>query len=101
MLISRSGAGTINDVIYTQIPAIFVPLPSSMNNHQFQNANYLKNNNAAYLIDQKDLNSNKSLSVIIDLITNLETQNKLIKKLQEMKNFDTNTLMFKYINEKK
>ena len=34
-LITRAGAGTINDVMLTKIPTIFVPLPSSSNNHQF------------------------------------------------------------------
>ena len=43
ILIARAGAGTINDVIITQIPTIFVPLPNSSNNHQYQNAQYLQN----------------------------------------------------------
>ena len=41
ILISRSGSGTINDVILTQTPTIFVPLPSSANQHQTNNANFL------------------------------------------------------------
>ena len=74
-------------------------MPSSSNNHQFNNANYLKQRNAALLIEQKDLNSKKSLSNIIALISNVDQQINLIKNLQEIKSFDTNQLIFKHLNE--
>ena len=100
VLISRAGAGTINDVIFSQTPTIFVPFPSSTNNHQFYNANRLIKERAALLIEQKDLKSNKSLSTIIELISNFDQQIRLIKKLQEIEIFDTNELIFKHLNEK-
>jgi len=100
VLIARAGAGTVNDVIFTQTPTIFVPLPSSANNHQFYNANYLKQKEAALLIKQEDLNSKQSLSTVIKLINNFNQQINLIKKLQEIKNFDTNKLIFKHLNDK-
>ena len=97
ILIARAGAGTINGVILTQIPTIFVPLPSSSNNHQFNNANYLKQKKAALLIEQKDLNSAQSLLDILALISNIDQQINLINNLQKMKNFDTNKLIFQHI----
>ena len=99
ILIGRAGAGTINGIILTQIPAILVPLPSSSDNHQYNNANYLKQRNATLLIEQKDLNSEKSLFSIISLINNLDQQNHLIKNLQKIKSFNTNQLIFKHLNE--
>ena len=101
VLITRAGAGTVNDVILTKIPAIFVPLPSSANDHQFYNANFLKQKKAALLIEQKYLNSQESLSKVIELISNITKQNDLIKNLQKIKNFDSNQLIFQYLNEKK
>ena len=100
VLITRAGAGTINDVILTQIPAIFVPLPSSADDHQFHNANYLKQKKAALLIKQKDLDSKQSLLTIIGLISNFKQQINLIKNLQEIKSFDTNQLIFNHLNDK-
>ena len=100
ILIARAGAGTVNNVIFSQTPTIFVPLPSSTNNHQYFNANYLKQINAALLIEQKELKSDKSLSILIELINNLGQQNSLIKHLQKIKSFDTNRLIFKYLNDK-
>jgi len=100
ILIARAGAGTVNDVIYTQTPTIFVPLPSSANNHQFYNANYLREKNAALLIEQKDLKSEKSLLTLIELINNFEQRINLIKNLQEIKIFNTNQLILKHLNDK-
>lgn len=100
VLISRSGAGTVNDVILTQTPTIFVPLSSSANNHQFYNANYLKQKDAALLIEQKYLKSEQSLATVIELISNFGQQINLIKNLQEIKSFDTNQLIFKHLNDK-
>ena len=35
IVISRAGAGTINDIIKFQVPSILIPLPHSIYNHQF------------------------------------------------------------------
>ena len=99
VLITRSGAGSVNDVILTKIPTIFVPFPSSTNNHQYYNAYYLNKKNAALLIEQKDLNSEKSIFTVINLIINSNQQINLIKKLQEIKIIDTNQLMFTHLND--
>ena len=53
----RSGAGTINDIIQSQIPSILVPLPHSIYNHQYINAKYLIDRHAAQLVEEKDLGS--------------------------------------------
>ncbi len=99
VLIGRAGAGTINGIILTQIPSILVPLPSSSNNHQYNNADYLKQRKAALLIEQKDLKSKQSLFSIISLIDNIEQQINLIKNLQQIKSFDTNQLILNHLNE--
>ena len=49
----RSGAGTINDLINYKIPAIILPLPSSKNNHQFENAKILSEIGCAILVDKE------------------------------------------------
>ena len=42
LVVCRSGAGTIAELIYCQKPAILVPLPSAAGNHQFYNAKVLQ-----------------------------------------------------------
>ena len=68
-----------------------------LGNIQIRYESLMKENNL--LIEQKDLNSERSLSTIIELINNFNQQINLIKNLQEIKSFDTNQLIFKHINE--
>ena len=42
LVVCRSGAGTLAELIYCQKPAILVPLPSAAANHQFYNAKVLQ-----------------------------------------------------------
>ncbi|ABM71435.1 Undecaprenyl-PP-MurNAc-pentapeptide-UDPGlcNAc GlcNAc transferase [Prochlorococcus marinus str. MIT 9515] len=52
LVISRSGAGTINELIQTKKPSILVPYPNSKNNHQEKNAIILSSIGGAILINQ-------------------------------------------------
>ncbi len=52
LVISRSGAGTINELIQTKKPSILIPYPNSKNNHQEKNAMILSSVGGAILINQ-------------------------------------------------
>ena len=60
----------------------------------------MREKNAALLIEQKDLKSEKSLLTLIELINNFEQRINLIKNLQEIKSFNTNQLILKHLNDK-
>ncbi len=55
LVISRSGAGTINELIKTGKPSILIPYPNSKNNHQEKNAMILTSIGGAILIHQNKL----------------------------------------------
>ncbi len=57
MIICRSGAMTVSEVAAAGMPAIFVPLPHAIDNHQVANANYLVDENAAVLLPQSEFNA--------------------------------------------
>jgi len=59
VIICRAGALTVAEVAAVGLPAIFVPLPHAVDDHQTKNAKSLVNAKAAMLIAQKDLNTNK------------------------------------------
>ena len=99
ILISRAGAGTVNDVIISQTPTIFVPLPSSANKHQDYNANYLVEKKAALSIEEQHLNQKESLSTLIKLIENTNIRNNIVKNLQKIKRFDSNQLIYENISD--
>ena len=52
LVIARSGAMTINELIQTQKPSILVPYPNSKNNHQEQNAMLLASIGGSIIINQ-------------------------------------------------
>ena len=56
LVITRSGASVLGELINLKIPFISVPLPSSADNHQFKNAFYYQKNGFGFLIEEKDLN---------------------------------------------
>lgn len=57
ILICRAGAMTVSEVAAIGIPAIFVPLPNAIDDHQTANAKYLTDANAGILLMQKNLNA--------------------------------------------
>jgi len=85
LVISRSGAGAINELIYTQKPSILIPFPNSKNNHQEKNALILCSLGGAILINQK-LNSNiylkESLERIFKKAGGKKSKFKILKIMQ-------------------
>jgi UDP-N-acetylglucosamine--N-acetylmuramyl-(pentapeptide) pyrophosphoryl-undecaprenol N-acetylglucosamine transferase len=55
LVISRSGAGTINELIETEKPSILIPYPYSKNNHQEKNAMILAESGGSLLINQNKI----------------------------------------------
>ena len=104
LVISRSGSGTINELIETEKPSILIPYPFSKDNHQEKNAMILAENGGSILINQnkitKDvfeetlerifkikLKNGKNQYVILDLMkNNMENINKIKSKI-EIKKF--------------
>ena len=52
LCISRAGASTLAELSILNIPFIAVPLPTSKDNHQFENANFYKKNGCCWLLEQ-------------------------------------------------
>ena len=56
LVITRSGASVLGELINVKIPFISIPLPTSADNHQLKNAIYYEKKGFGYLIDEKDIN---------------------------------------------
>lgn len=59
VVICRAGALTVAEIAVVGLPAIFIPLPHAVDDHQTKNAQQLVNQKGAVLIPQKQLNSKK------------------------------------------
>ena len=53
LCLTRAGASTLAELSVLNIPFIAVPLPTSKDNHQFENANFYKNYDCCWIIEQK------------------------------------------------
>lgn len=55
LVICRAGALTVSEVAAVGVPALFVPYPYAVDDHQTKNAQWLVNAGAAHIIQQSDL----------------------------------------------
>ena len=53
LCLTRAGASTLAELSVLNIPFVAVPLPTSIDNHQFENANFYKNYDCCWIIEQK------------------------------------------------
>ena len=64
LLICRAGALTVAEVAAASIPAVFVPLPHAVDDHQTRNAESLTSRGAAVLMPQKEMTADKLAALI-------------------------------------
>jgi UDP-N-acetylglucosamine--N-acetylmuramyl-(pentapeptide) pyrophosphoryl-undecaprenol N-acetylglucosamine transferase len=55
LVVCRAGALTVSEIAAAGLPAVFVPFPFAVDDHQVGSARYLSNAGAARLVLQRDL----------------------------------------------
>lgn len=73
LVICRTGASTISEVMTIGRPVIMVPYPFAMDNHQLENAHYFADDKFAWVYEQKNLSAEILQKKIIDIM-NSETK---------------------------
>ena len=68
LVISRAGASSLAEIEALGKAAVLVPSPYVSENHQYHNAMALVEQNAAIVIEQKDLTTEKVADIVRDLI---------------------------------
>lgn len=68
LIVSRSGATTLTEVMALGLPSILIPSPYVTNNHQQKNAESLVKNRAAEMILEKDLHAQTLFEAIDNLM---------------------------------
>lgn len=68
--ICRAGAMTLSELAVMGKAAVIVPSPYVTNNHQYKNAKVLCDKNAAFMIEEKDLNGEILTSTVRELVEN-------------------------------
>jgi UDP-N-acetylglucosamine--N-acetylmuramyl-(pentapeptide) pyrophosphoryl-undecaprenol N-acetylglucosamine transferase len=69
VVICRAGALTVSELAMAATPAIFVPLPHAVDDHQVKNAQYLVSRGGAILVKQNDLTSDGLTKLLGELFS--------------------------------
>ena len=78
LAITRCGASSTAELVHTMTPFIGVPLPNSIDNHQYLNAKYYENEGCCWILEQDNFNTKNLFNLIIETIRNK-------KKLKEVR----------------
>jgi UDP-N-acetylglucosamine--N-acetylmuramyl-(pentapeptide) pyrophosphoryl-undecaprenol N-acetylglucosamine transferase len=81
LIICRAGAMTVSEVAAMGIPAIFIPLPNAIDDHQTANAKYLTDAGAAILLKQSDLTTENLAQHIEKICENLPERRAISQTL--------------------
>jgi UDP-N-acetylglucosamine--N-acetylmuramyl-(pentapeptide) pyrophosphoryl-undecaprenol N-acetylglucosamine transferase len=84
LIVSRSGALTLAEILCCAKPSILIPYPFAAADHQRYNAEFLKKSGATYVILQKNLNGEKLANLVLDLLNNASKLEKMKKAAEKL-----------------
>jgi UDP-N-acetylglucosamine--N-acetylmuramyl-(pentapeptide) pyrophosphoryl-undecaprenol N-acetylglucosamine transferase len=94
--ITRAGASTLGELTFLNLPYIVIPLPTSKDNHQYENALFYESKGCNWVLNQKELNDKILVNNLINII---ENKDDYLQKKNNMKKF-TYQNTWNNINEK-
>ncbi len=74
LIVSRSGAGALTELSSVGANCLFIPFAKSSDNHQLKNAQALSHREAAFLIQEKDINEKLLLKFLSDFQLTSESE---------------------------
>jgi UDP-N-acetylglucosamine--N-acetylmuramyl-(pentapeptide) pyrophosphoryl-undecaprenol N-acetylglucosamine transferase len=88
LLVCRSGASTVAEVMAAGKPAIFVPFPQAADDHQRRNAEAIAQAGAALLIPQSELTPAKLAELITELLRDPAKLREMSEKARTLSHHD-------------
>ena len=99
LCICRAGAISLSEIQVQGKPAILIPSPNVAENHQYHNAMALVKNNAAEIIEEKDLDSGKLVEMVKKLVNNPIKLKEFERNLKNMAIFDSCDRIYNVIGD--
>ncbi len=84
VVICRAGASTLSEIEALGKASILIPSPNVAENHQYHNAMALVNNDAAVIIEEKDLTGERIIALADELVRNDERRNTIGRNARNM-----------------
>ena len=100
IIICRGGAITITEIMNLGVPAVIIPYPYAVDDHQMKNSKYLEKNNAAIVINQNNFSSDYLVSIFESLIGNTEVRESLSNNIRALNKNDSTKNICKEIIKK-
>ena len=97
IIISRAGAASVSELCLVGKTTLLIPSPNVAENHQFHNANALVAQNAAILIEEKDLDQSFE-TVFKEVVESPKKQLELEKNIRLMAKPEATKEIIKMIN---
>ncbi len=72
IVVCRAGALTVAEIAAAGVASILIPYPYAVDDHQTKNAEYLARENAAIIMQERDLTTDKLRELLLDFIANPE-----------------------------
>lgn len=99
LVISRSGANTVSEIIYSAVPSILVPLPTSRFNEQLHNAQIIVNGGSGLILSQNELNEISLLGSIDQIMSRASTFRQKAQTLKASFPQNTATLLYQEVKK--
>ncbi len=99
LMVSRAGATTMSEITALCIPTILIPSPHVTDNHQFKNAVDLLEQEAALLIEEKELNGDLLIRTVDKMLNDKTKYNKIKKNLSDVSTKDSASRIYKEIQK--
>jgi len=87
--ITRCGASATAELVHTLTPFIAVPIPDSIDNHQYLNAKFYQDKGYCWILDQNNFNTKNLFNLITEI---MKDKKKLEIKRENMKKNYTNNV---------
>ena len=99
LVIGRSGAGTVCELLASHTPSILIPSPNVANNHQYYNALGVEEAKMAIMIEEKDLDSQNLYQKVNSLLKGDDEYQTLKNNLNKYQKPNASEKIYKSIKE--
>jgi len=84
LCITRAGASTLAELVFLNLPCVAIPLPTSKDNHQFENAFFYNKIGCNWILNENGINDEAITNKLVNIIAN---KDEYLLKKKNMKNF--------------
>jgi len=99
LAITRSGASTTAELMQTITPFISIPLPNSIDKHQYLNAKYYEDKGCCWILEENKLNNETLFHFIMNAIKNKNELENIKKNMEKYLSKDVYNNIEKNIKE--